>query len=138
MSGVLSKGIVLSHMVATVATPIDNLQEIPELGGTVDKVEVTTLADGSKKYIAGIKDYGDLEFTLLYDNSLVTSNYRVLKGLEDTGIVEEFTIDFPDETIFTFSASVMTTINSAKVGDALTFTAAFTLSTEIVVTDPTV
>lgn len=138
MSGILSKGIVLSHMVLTVATPIANLQEVPELGGTVDKVEVTTLADGSKKYITGIKDYGDLEFTFLYDNSTVDSNYRVLKGIEDSELVEEFTISLPDDTIFTFSASVMTTINSAKVGDALTFGAAFMLTTDIAVTDPAI
>ena len=136
MSGLLSKGIVLSHMVALVATPIDNLQEVPDLGGSVDKVEVTTLADGSKKYIAGMKDYGDLEFLFLYDNSSATANYRVLKALEAAGTIEEFTIDFPDDTKFTFSASVMTTIAGAKVGDALTFTASFTLNTEIVVTDP--
>ena len=138
MSGVLSKGIVLSHMVALVATPIDNLQEVPELGGKVDKVEVTTLADGSKKYIAGIKDYGDLEFKFLYDNSSATSNYRVLKALEVAGTIEEFTIAFPDATKFAFSASVMTTINSAKVGDALTFSASFTLNTEITITNPVV
>ena len=137
MSGILSKGIVLSHMVALVATPIDNLQEVPDLGGSVDKVEVTTLADGSKKYIAGIKDYGDLEFKFLYDNSLATSNYRVLKALEVAGTIEEYTITFPDTTIFTFSASVMITIDSAKVGDALTFTAGFTLNTDIIVTNPT-
>ena len=136
MSGILSKGIVLSHMVALVATPIDNLQEVPELGGKVDKVEVTTLADGSKKYIAGIKDYGDLEFLFLYDNSSATANYRVLKALEVAGTIEEFTVTFPDETIFTFSASVMTTITGAKVGDALTFSASFTLNTEITITNP--
>lgn len=138
MSGILSKGIVLSHMVALVATPIDNLQEVPDLGGSADKVEVTTLTDGSKKYIAGIKDYGDLEFLFLYDNSVATSNYRVLKALEVAGTIEEYTITFPDETTFAFSASVMTTIAGAKVGDALTFTASFTLNTEITVTDPTV
>lgn len=137
MSGILSKGIVLSHMVALVATPIDNLQEVPDLGGSADKVEVTTLADGSKKYIAGIKDYGDLEFLFLYDNSLATSNYRVLKALEVAETIEEYTITFPDETIFTFSASVMTTIAGAKVGDALTFSASFTLNTDIIVTNPT-
>lgn len=136
MSGILSKGIVLSHMVALVATPIDNLQEVPDLGGKVDKAEVTTLADGSKKYIAGIRDYGDLEFTFLYDNSSATANYRILKALEVAGTIEEFTLTFPDETEFAFSASVITTISSAKVGDALTFTAGFTLDSEIIVTDP--
>ena len=136
MSGILSKGIKFSHMVATVATEIENLQEVPDLGGSADKVEVTTLTDGSKKYIAGIKDYGDLEFLFLYDNSSATANYRVLKALEVAETIEDFEIEFPDETTFAFSASVMTTIAGAKVGDALTFTASFTLNTDIIVTNP--
>jgi len=138
MSGILSKGIVFSSKVLTVETPILDLQEVPDLGGKVDKVEVTTLADGSKKYIAGIKDFGDLEFKFLYSNSSVTSNYRVLKAMEIDGGVKDFTIKFPDNTSFAFSGSVMTTINSAKVGDAMTFSLAVTLSTDIVVTNPTV
>ena len=136
MSGILSKGIVLNRMVATVATPIANIQEIPDLGGSVDKVEVTTLTDGSKRYIAGIKEYGDLEFTLLYDNTDATSNYRVLKGFEDLEVADTFQVVLPDETTFDFTASVSTKIAGAKVGDALTFSAMFTLNSDIVVTNP--
>lgn len=138
MSGILSKGIIFSSKVLTVETPIANLQEVPELGGKVDKVEVTTLADGSKKYIAGLKDYGDLEFKFLYDNSTATSNYRVLKAMEVEGGIKDFTIKFPDTTSFAFSGSVMTTIDSAKVGDPMTFSITVTLNTSIVVTNPTV
>ena len=136
MSGVLSKGIVLNHMVATVATPIADVQEVPDLGGSVDKVEVTTLADGSKKYIAGIKEYGDLEFIFLYDNTDASSNYRVLKGFEDLEVADTFQVVLPDETTFDFTASVSTNIAGAKVGDALTFSAMFTLNSDIVVTNP--
>ena len=136
MAGILSKGIVLNHMLATVATPIANVQEIPDLGGSVEKVEVTTLADGSKKYIAGIKEYGDLEFVLLYDNADVTSNYRVIKGFEDLGTSDTFQVALPDGTTFDFSATVTTVIAGASVGDALTFTAMFTLSSDIVVNNP--
>ena len=138
MSGVLSKGIKLSYMKELAMVEIDNLQEVPELGGKVDKVEVTTLKDASKKYIQGIKDYGDLEFKFLYDNSSVTANYRILKGLETAGTIVEFEVEFPDTTTFTFSASVATTIDSAKVGDALTFSANLTLNSDIVPTNPTV
>lgn len=138
MAGILSKGIVFSSKVLTVETVIANLTEIPELGGKVDKVEVTTLSDTSKKYIAGLKDYGDLEFKFLYDNSSATSNYRVLKAMEIAGGIKDFTIKFPDTTSFAFSGSVMTTIDSAKVGDAMTFSITITLNTDIVVTNPTV
>lgn len=134
-TGVLSKGIKLSH--GAEPTELENLLEVPELGAKVDKVETTTLADGAKRYIAGIKDYGDLEFKFLYDNSEVTSNFRVLKALETAETIEPFIIEFPDGTKFGFSASVVCKVDSAKVGDALKFSASLTLSTDITPTNPT-
>ena len=74
MAGLLTKDIKLSYKNNSTYTEIPNLQECPELGGTAEKVEVTTLADGNKKYINGIKDFGDLAFKFLYDNSTTTSN----------------------------------------------------------------
>jgi len=138
MGGILSKGITLSHKVLEVATPLSDLLEIPELGGKVDKVEVTNLSDSSKKYINGIKDFGDLEFAFIYDNSTATSNYRVLKALEVAETDEDFLIDFPDGTSFAFSGQVTTTIDAAKVGDVLQFKMSITLSTDIVPTNPVV
>ena len=82
-TGILSKDITLSYKKNEVWTEIPDLQEIPDLGGDVDTVEVTTLADGAKRYIKGIKDYGDLAFKFLYDNSTDTSNYRVIRDLEE-------------------------------------------------------
>ena len=137
MSGILSKGIKFSYKLLEAFVEIDNLQEVPELGGKVDKVEVTTLKDASKKYIAGIKDFGDLQFKFLYDNSSATANYRILKGLETAGTIADFQIEFPDSTMFDFSASVYTAIDSSKVGDAISFSASLTLNSDIVPTNPT-
>ena len=140
MSGILSKGISFnSYTVALdieTVVPIPNCQEIPELGSKVDKVEVTVLADGSKKYISGIREYGDLDFVFLYDNTVTTGNYRVLKAFEDAGLVTLWKVIFPDGTEFNFSASVVCSIASAKVGDALTFAASFTLASEITIVNP--
>ena len=118
-TGILSKGISLSYKKTTSFVKIGDLQSIPDLGSSVDKVEVTTLDDAAKRYIAGIKDYGDLEFELLYDNSSETSNYRVMKGLEDAGDIVEWKLDLPDGTSFAFSGSVVTTITGAGVGLSL-------------------
>lgn len=137
-TGILSKGITLSYSKTGGSdyTVIPDLQEIPDLGGDVDTVEVTTLADGAKRYIKGIKDYGDLQFTFLYDNSSEASNYRILRGLEDAGGVNYFKVTLPDDTTFTFSGEVATAIAGAGVGDALTFTATITLNSDMVVTNP--
>ena len=136
MAGLLTKDIKLSYKKDSTYTEIANLQECPELGGTAEKVDVTTLADGNKKYINGIKDFGDLAFKFLYDNSTTTSNYRVVRGLEEAGNVVDWKVTFPDNTEFMFSGEVTTAIDSASVNNALTFTATITLNSDIVVTNP--
>lgn len=125
--GFLSKGITLK--MGAVALP--NLQEIPELGGTVEKVEVTTLADGAKRYISGIKDYGDLSFKFLYDTDDSASSFKVLKVAEEAGTVGAFTVEFPDGTTCAFQASVNVRLDSAGVNAPLTFTADLSLNSDM-------
>lgn len=137
MAGILTKGITLSYKKeGSTYAVIANLQECPELGGTAENVEVTTLADGNKKYIKGIKDFGELAFKFLYDNSGAESNYRVVRGLEEAGNAVEWKVTFPDNTSFAFSGEVTTAIDSAAVNAALTFTATITLNSDITVTNP--
>lgn len=137
MAGILTKGITLSYKKdGSTYDVIANLQECPELGGTAENVEVTTLADGNKKYIKGIKDFGELAFKFLYDNSGAQSNYRIVRGLEEAGNVVEWKVTFPDNTTFAFSGEVTTAIDSAAVNAALTFTATITLNSDITVTNP--
>ena len=137
MAGILTKGITLSYKKdGNNYAVIANLQECPELGGTAENVEVTTLADGNKKYIKGIKDFGELAFKFLYDNSGAESNYRIVRGLEEAGNAVEWKVTFPDNTTFAFSGEVTTAIDSAAVNAALTFTATITLNSDITVTNP--
>ena len=128
--GLLSKGISLKMG----AVELPNLQEIPDLGGDPEQVEVTTLADGARRYISGIKDYGELEFTFLYDTDDAASSYKALRAQEEAGESEEFTITFPDNTTFVFSGFVSTTVGGVGVNDALTFTAGISLNSDIAVT----
>ena len=136
MAGLLTKDIKLSYKNNDQYVEIANLQECPELGGTAEKVDVTTLADGNKKYINGIKDFGDLAFKFLYDNSTTTSNYRVIRGLEESGNVVYWKVTFPDNTEFMFSGEVTTAMDSASVNNALTFAANISLNSDITVTNP--
>lgn len=131
-----SQGITIGYKNSTSGstyTNLPNLQEVPEMGGTPEKIDVTCLADTCKKYINGIKDYGDLAFNFLYDADSTTSSYKILKGLETAGTTNDYQVKFPDGTTFTFSAEVSVKTGSGSVNNALTFTATFALSTDITV-----
>ena len=136
MAGILSKGITLSYKKDSQFAVIPDLQEVPDLGGSAEKVDVTTLADGNYKYINGIKDFGDLEFKFLYSNSGTESNYRICRGLEEAGKVVEWKVSFPDGTGFEFSGEPSTTIDGQSVNSAITFTLNITLNSDITVSNP--
>ena len=135
-TGLLSKDIKLSYKLASAFVELPDLQEIPELGGDVEKVEVTTLADGARRYINGIKDYGDLAFTFLYGNGAADS-FRILTGLETAGLVQDFQVELGDGTTFTFKGFPHVKMGGAAVNAALTFTLNIALQSDIVIGNPT-
>jgi hypothetical protein len=136
VAGVLTKETKLSYKKTATFEDIDLLMEVPEMGGDPEKVEVTTLKDSVKKYIPGIRDLGDLTFKFLYDNSTVTSNYRVLRGLQDAGKPVEFKLTYPDKTEHAFTAFVNVKMDSGAPNAALTFTAGMSLQSDITITHP--
>ena len=111
--------------------------EVPEFGGTPEKIDVTTLSDSIKKFVNGVVDMGDLAFKFLYDNSSTTANYRVLRGLQEGGTAAVFKLSYPDGTSHEFTAMVTVKMDSAEVNGALTFTCAMTLQSDVTVTNPT-
>ena len=117
-------------------TQVPNLQEFPDLGGAAEQVDVTTLADGNYHYINGIKDFGSLEFTFLYDNAEATSNYRVMRAAEEDGETHDIEIRFPDGTKFGFAGMISTAVTGAGVNAALQFVATVNLNSDITVTNP--
>lgn len=120
MAGTLSKGIKLSYKASggSAFTDLTNLQEIPDLGGSADSVEVTTLDDAAHMYINGLKDYGDsLDFTFLYDKT----QYTTLNGL--TGTLS-WKVTFPGTNglTATFDGESSVKINGVGVNDAISYT----------------
>lgn len=123
---ILSKGIKLSYSSTGTQsyTDLTDLLEIPSLGGSVDKVDVTTLADASKKYINGIKDYGDLAFKFNY----AKEQFTTLNGL--TGSIN-FKVTLPDTTTATFSGEPSVSLEGVGVGAAMTYTLNISLDSDI-------
>lgn len=124
---VISKGITLSYKNGEQEfKALTNLQEIPELGGDTDAIEITTLADGAHKYTEGIKNYGDsLAFKFLYDKT------QFLELNELTG-THTWKVALADGTTFTFGGTSSVKLDGVGVNAAHTYTLSIKPDTEIV------
>ena len=112
MAGVLSKGIKLFLG----EEELTNLQEIPDLGGEAESVEVTTLADEAHMYINGILNYGDsLAFKFLYEKAQFTT-LNALEGDQD------WKVELPDGATCSFSGACSVKLGGAGVNAAVTYT----------------
>ena len=128
MAGILSKGITLSYKTAEGAEfiALTNLQEIPEIGnGAREKVEVTTLADDNKMYIAGLGDSGqDLAFKFLYEKE----QFETLMALDGS---KSWKVSMPDGISATFDGTASVKFDSAAPNAALTYTLTVLVESEI-------
>lgn len=115
---VISKGITLSYKVGEAAdfTILTNLQEIPDLGGEVEAIEITTLADAAHMYTDGLMNYGDsLDFKFLYEGA----QFSTLNNLE--GAIN-WQVNLPDGEVCAFSGSCSVKLDGVGVNAALTYT----------------
>lgn len=122
----ISKGIKLHYGTGTTFTALTNLQEIPDLGGASESVEITTLEDAAHMYEDGIKNYGDsLAFKFLYEKD----QFEELNALTGS---KEWKVELPDATTCTFSGTCSVTLSGVGVNAPLTYTLAIKPNTEMV------
>ena len=142
MAKILSKGITLSAN----GNVIPGLIEVPDLGGSPEKVDVTTLADANRQYINGIQDYGELTFKFVYDAGEIQigegtnpSNYdyliSVITPAEATNTPITWKVSYPGvggKTFgFEFKGSASLTMDAMSVNSALTFTLTIAVSSDV-------
>ena len=109
----ISKGIKLYRN----DTELENLQEIPELGGDSEAIEITTLADAAHMYTNGIKNYGDtLSFKFLYEKA----QFNTLANAGDTE--DSWKVELPDGTACSFTGTSSVKLDGVGVNAALTYT----------------
>jgi len=116
--GVVSKDMTLSYKKSTESefTQLTNLQEVAELGGDVEAIEVTTLDDAARTYTDGLISYGDnLPFKFLYEKEQFTA----LNALE--GVIT-WLVTLPDGETCTFDGTSSVKLDSVGVGAVLTYT----------------
>lgn len=65
-----------------------DIKEFPDLGGTPEMIEVTTLSDKVQRNIPGVQSLDALEFTTNY----TLAEYKELKALE--GVEKEYAVWF--------------------------------------------
>lgn len=115
---VISKGITLSYKTGEGEfIELTNLQEIPELGGDTEAIEITTLADAAHVYTDGIKNYGDsLAFKFLY----AKEQFTTLNSLGEA----EWKVSLPDGATCIFGGTCSVKLDGVGVNAALTYTLA--------------
>lgn len=119
---VISKGITLSYGDKV----LTNLQEIPELGGETEAIEITTLADAAHVYTDGLLNYGDsLAFKFLYEKEQFTE----LAALNGT---QNWKVELPDGSTCTFGGTSSVKLDGAGIAAALTYTLSIKPNSEMV------
>lgn len=121
MAATISKGIKLFYG----DVELTNLQEIPELGGDVEAIEITTLADAAHMYTDGIKNYGDsLAFKFLYEKE----QFNTLNGLKGS---QTWKVELPDGAKCNFEGTCSVKLDGVGVNAALTYTLSVKPNTEM-------
>lgn len=119
---VISKGIKLFYG----EKELTNLQEIPELGGDTEAIEITTLADAAHMYTDGIKNYGDsLAFKFLYEEA----QFSTLNSLTGS---QSWKVELPDGATCTFGGTCSVKLDGVGVNAALTYTLAVKPDSEMI------
>lgn len=94
---------------------LTNLQEIPELGGDSEAIEITTLADAAHTYTDGILNYGDsLAFKFLYEKE----QFLTLDALDNK---VSWKVELPDGESCSFDGTCSVKLDGVGVNAALTY-----------------
>ena len=118
----ISKGIKLYYG----EVELTNLQEIPELGGDAESIEITTLADVAHMYTDGIKNYGDsLAFKFLYEKT----QFATLNGLKES---QQWKVELPDGETCSFGGTCSVKLDGVGVNAALTYTLSIKPDSEMI------
>lgn len=113
-------------------TKVKGMIDVPDLGVVPNKVDITTLDDEAYHYMKGLKDYGDLDFTFLYDDE----TYALIKNVESEAKVGVKVVlpavgTQASGRIFIFDAQVSAALSGFGVEERLEFTVSCALQSDI-------
>lgn len=114
------------------------LFNVPEMGGTPERIDVTNLEDSHKRSILGIGDVGDLafEFYATKDEedtaAQVRDTWNILQAYETAGTVLNWKLVYPDGNGYTWKGACHVRRQAAGVNTAIRFTLSTGLDTDLV------
>ena len=93
--------------------------EYSDIGGAPSTIDATKLTDTVRVNKTGVQEQDAFDITFLFNNNLVTSDFRVLKALEGTHNVP-VSVEFPDGTKASNTGDVSVYASGGSVGTMLT------------------
>ena len=111
---------------------LPGLQNIPDLGGTPNKIDVTCLDDDVTKSIPGIQELGDMAFTFFNDNAEGSAETVLFQAYNaDKLKVHDFELELSNGVKYTFSGQIALVQKGGGINTAATFDLNVYLTTDI-------
>lgn len=114
------------------------MSSIPDMGGDREKIDITNLEDGNKRYIYGVSDFGELAFEFFYNREDTESSqdkilnaYSTLKNYETSATKLWWKLTYPDGSGHIWKGEPSVKRKGVGVNEALAFTLTISLENEI-------
>lgn len=113
------------------------LYNVPEMGGTPERLDVTNLEDSHKRSILGIGDVSDTNFGFYATKDetdtaeQVRDTWNILQGYQTAGTVLNWKLEYPDGHGYTWKGTCAVKRDAVTVNTAIKFTLAVGLDTEL-------
>lgn len=130
MAKLISRDITLSYKTGEASEYIEliELQEIPDLGGEVEKIECTTLSDKARVFTQGLISYGDsLAFKFYYGED--KEQFMALNSLDGT---VDWKVTLGDGTTCTFSGECSVKLDGTGIGNMVSYTLSIAPNSEMI------
>lgn len=114
------------------------LYNIPEMGGSPERLDVTNLEDGHKRSILGIGDVSDMDFGFYATKgetdttAQIRDTWNVLQAYQTAGTVLNWKLEYPDGNGFTWKGTCSVKLDATTVNKAVSFTLSTGLDTALV------
>ena len=124
--GIVSKGISLAYKKEEAFVKLTNLLEIPDIGGEVEAIEITSLESIAHEYTDGLINYGD---SLAFKFNYVGAQFKELQALKG---VQEWQVELPDGELCQFSGSCSVKLDGTGINAVMTYTLSIKPNSEMV------